>query len=59
MIQEKLQDCLQKIKLSSAHLLSLINEVLDMSKIENGNLELNTVPFYLKKMLQDTAKMIQ
>ncbi len=59
MNSEKLQDCLQKIKLSSAHLLSLINEVLDMSKIENGNLELNTVPFYLKKMLQDTAKMIQ
>ena len=59
MNSEKLQDCLQKIKLSSAHLLSLINEVLDMSKIENGNLELNTVSFYLKKMLQDTAKMIQ
>ncbi|MFQ9524179.1 MAG: histidine kinase dimerization/phospho-acceptor domain-containing protein [Phascolarctobacterium faecium] len=33
---EKVQDCLRKISLSSQHLLGLINDVLDMSKIESG-----------------------
>ena len=35
--QERVKDCLQKIRLSSSHLLGLINDVLDMSKIENGS----------------------
>lgn len=37
---ERLRDCLTKITTSSRHLLSLINEVLDMSKIESGKLTL-------------------
>ena len=32
--QEQVQECLRKINLSSHHLLSLINDILDMSKIE-------------------------
>lgn len=39
--QKRLTDCLQKIELSSRHLLNLINEVLDMSKIESGTIRLN------------------
>ena len=35
--QDRVKDCLQKIRLSSHHLLGLINDVLNMSKIENGN----------------------
>lgn len=38
---ERVRDCLTKITLSSRHLLGLINDVLDMSKIESGNLSLN------------------
>ncbi len=37
---ERVRDCLSKITVSSNHLLGLINEVLDMNKIESGNLEL-------------------
>lgn len=38
--KERVQDCLKKISVSSQHLLELINEVLDMSKIESGKLNL-------------------
>ena len=41
---ERVKDCLQKIRLSSHHLLGLINDVLDMSRIENGNFHINMVP---------------
>jgi len=39
------EDCLQKIDVSSKFLLSLINEVLDMSKAESGKLELHPEPY--------------
>ena len=38
--KDRVQDCLQKITQASKHLLSLINEVLDMSKIESGKVQL-------------------
>ena len=40
--REQIQDCLRKITLSSKHLLGLINNVLDLSKIESGKLSLTT-----------------
>lgn len=44
----KLEDCLNKIKLSSDYLLSLINDILDMSRIENGKMELCQKTFDLR-----------
>lgn len=38
--EKQLLDCLEKIEISSGHLLALINEVLDLSKLEAGKLEL-------------------
>ncbi len=38
--QDKVEDCLDKITVSSNHLLALINDILDMSKIESGNVKL-------------------
>ena len=47
---ERLLDCLRKIELSSSHLLSLINDVLDMSKIESGKLTLRSEPFDIAEL---------
>lgn len=38
--KERVQDCLEKILSSSNHLLSLINDILDMSRIESGKISL-------------------
>lgn len=55
--QEKVKDCLKKIESSSNHLLSLINEILDVSKIESGKLELNEESFVLSDMIDDLILM--
>lgn len=54
----RVRDCLQKIDHSSRLLLSLINEVLDMSKIENGHTQLDEQPFNLQALLLDTAGIL-
>lgn len=56
---DKLSEYLEKIEISSAHLLGLINEVLDMSKIENGKMELTEFKFDLCQLLQDVVLMVQ
>jgi len=48
---EKIQYCLNKINDSSSHLLGVINDILDMSKIESNHLELNYTEFVFEKML--------
>ena len=49
---ERILDCLKKIDNSSRHLLGLINEVLDMSKIESGDVALQEEPLYLTKTME-------
>jgi signal transduction histidine kinase/DNA-binding response OmpR family regulator len=49
---EKKDYCLQKIEDASAHLLGVINDILDMSKIEANKFELSPVEFIFEKMLQ-------
>ncbi len=55
---ERVSDCLKKISLSSKHLLSLINEVLDMSKIETGSVVLSEDEFNLSELLDSLVIMI-
>ncbi len=49
---------LAKIDASSRHLLSIINDILDMSKIEAGKLSLETVDFALEQVLDQTASIV-
>lgn len=55
----KVKDCLLKIHTSGDHLLELINAVLDMSKIESGNVCLVENPFSLSGMMEEVAQIIQ
>lgn len=50
---------LQKIQSSSHYLLALINDILDMSKIENGKMVLSSENFSLSMMLNELESMIQ
>lgn len=55
----KMQRTLDKIAMASEHLLSLINDVLDISKIESGKMVLSNEPFCLGDViayLQEVAK---
>ncbi|XCP83517.1 response regulator [Roseburia hominis] len=56
--REKVSDCLGKITIASRHLLSLINEVLDMSKIESGKIDLMEEEFSLSDLLESILTMI-
>lgn len=56
---EKLEDCLNKIDSSSKHLLSLINSVLDMSKIESGKVVFVEEVFQLDQMIEDIKRIVQ
>lgn len=55
--KRRVQDCLAKINESTAHLLSLINEVLDMSQIESGKIELAREAFNLAELLQNVLNI--
>ena len=52
------QDCLGKISSSSQHLLSLINDVLDMSRIESGKVAVNAAPMNMIATIDECASII-
>ena len=56
--QEKVQDYLSKILASSNHLLSLINDILDMSRIESGKIHLEETEVNLADVLHDVKTII-
>ena len=53
------EDCLLKIKSSSGHLLTLLNDVLDVSRIESGKLRLNEQPMDLFELGDELTSMFQ
>lgn len=55
----RVEDCLRKVKLSGKHLLGLINDVLDMSKIESGKMTLSMEPMSLREAMDDIVNIIQ
>lgn len=56
---EKLKAYLDKITFSGEHLLGLIDEVLDMNRIESGHLEIIESSFDLEKLMQNVIFMVQ
>lgn len=56
---ERIKDCTEKIMVSNNLLLSLINEVLDMSKVESGRMLLAEEKVNLAELVQDVVTMIQ
>ena len=55
---ESIDDCLEKIQHSTDYLLSIVNNVLDISKLESGSLNLEHKPFDMMQLLQDTLPTI-
>lgn len=57
--EKRVVDCLDKISVSSRHLLDLVNEVLDLSKIESGKMLLDDKPFDLGNLPQTMETMFR
>ena len=56
---EKVTDCLKKINVSGEHLLRLINNVLDLARIENGKIELNMKAYDMLSTLKNVEYIFQ
>ena len=56
--KEKLRDCLEKINSSSHYLLGIINDILDMSRIESGNIEVNEGDFIISDIVKETVELV-
>lgn len=56
--RNRVEDCLEKIGYSSKHLLMLINDVLDMSRIESNRVKLNQEPFELYQFLNNFVSVV-
>jgi two-component system sensor histidine kinase/response regulator len=57
--KSRVQDCLMKIRTASTHLMELVNDVLDMSRIDSGRLTLNEEIFSLADMVHDIAVILR
>ena len=56
--EERRIDCLEKVRSSSRYLLSLLNDILDMSKIESGKMKLIEKPFALGTLLDELHSVL-
>lgn len=57
--EERMKACIDKIGTSSKYLLGIINDVLDMSKIENGKMILEHSPFSISTVIEKAVDLIQ
>ena len=56
---ERVDDCLEKIQVSSRHLLALVNDVLDMSKLEAGQASFEAVDFDISQLMRDVSYLVK
>lgn len=57
--KSQVQDCLQKVLSSSNHLLSLINDILDMSRIESGKVQIKEQECNISELMHNLVNIIQ
>ncbi len=57
--QEYMKNCLNKMALASNHLLTLINDVLDISKVESGKMSLNPIVFSLSDTVTNLVNIVR
>ena len=57
--KNRVLDCLGKIQTASSHLMSLINDVLDMSHIESGKMTIHKEPFSLPDVFHDVVVIVR
>ena len=57
--KEQVHDCLQKVLSSSNHLLSLINDILDMSRIESGRVQIKEQECNISEIMHNLVNIIQ
>lgn len=57
--KEQVRECLQKVLSSSNHLLSLINDILDMSRIESGKVQIKEQECNISEMMHNLVNIIQ
>ena len=55
---EKTRECLDKIQVSARHLLDLVNDVLDMNKLESGKMVLEHEPFDIEEVLGEVRLLV-
>ncbi len=56
---ERVSECLQKVSMAGSHLLTLINDILDISKVESGKMMLTQHTFVLSETLEETVNIIR
>ncbi len=57
--KDQVKDCLQKVLSSSNHLLSLINDILDMSRIESGKVQIKEQECNISEMMHNLVNIVQ
>ncbi|MCR5404446.1 MAG: PAS domain-containing sensor histidine kinase [Butyrivibrio sp.] len=55
----ELTGCLEKIKISGGHMMSLIDDLLEMSELSSGNIELHTGPCSISKEMKTATEMLK
>lgn len=56
---EYMSECLDKVSLAGNHLLTLINDILDISKIESGKMAISIEPFSLKDCVNEVVSILR
>lgn len=55
---EKMEECMDKMQVSADHLLALVNDVLDMNKLETNQIQEENEPFDLEVLMREVAVLM-